>query len=49
MVTSPEMTTTDSAPESVEELLALWDRLRDEAVSSSDRQEIDAIFSRYVP
>ena len=49
MVSSAEKTTTDSAPESVEELLALWDRLRDEAVSSSERQEIDAIFSRYIP
>lgn len=41
--------TTDLGPESVEELYALWDRLRAEAISESDRHEIDDIFARQMP
>ena len=41
--------TSDFAPETVEELYALWDRLRAEAISESDRQEIDDIFARQLP
>jgi hypothetical protein len=36
------------ARQNVDELYALWDRLRDEAISEADRNEIDAIFSRHV-
>ncbi len=41
--------TTDFSPETVEELYALWDRLRAEAISESDRHEIDDIFARQLP
>jgi hypothetical protein len=45
-----DMTTlTDLTPENVHELLALWDRLRDEAISEADRHEIDEIFARQLP
>jgi hypothetical protein len=40
---------TDFSPETVEELYALWDRLRAEAISANDRQEIDEIFARQLP
>jgi len=38
----PEQTMT------LDELYAMWDRLREEAISEADRHEIDAIFSRQV-
>jgi hypothetical protein len=38
----PEQTMT------LDELYALWDRLREEAISESDRHEIDAVFARQV-
>ena len=34
--------------EELDEYRALWDRLRDDAISESDQQEIDAIFGRSV-
>jgi hypothetical protein len=34
--------------EELDEYYAYWDRLRAEAISESDRQEIDAIFGREV-
>jgi hypothetical protein len=40
---------TDFTPETVEELYALWDRLRAEAISDRDRQEIDDVFARQLP
>ncbi len=40
---------TEMGPETVEELRALWDRMRVEAISESDRQEIDDIFARQLP
>ena len=43
------MTTLELSTESVEELRALWDRLREEAISDSDRHEIDEIFARQMP
>ncbi len=43
------MDTLDIDAESIEELYALWDRLRDEAISDSDRHEIDQIFARHLP
>jgi hypothetical protein len=33
-------------PEELAEYYALWDRLRAEAISESDRHEIDAVFAR---
>jgi methylphosphotriester-DNA--protein-cysteine methyltransferase len=44
-----DMTTLELSTESVEELTALWDRLREEAISDSDRHEIDEIFARQMP
>ena len=41
--------TTNFSPETVEDLYALWDRLRAEAISESDRHEIDDIFARQLP
>jgi hypothetical protein len=41
--------TTNDSPETVEDLYALWDRLRAEAISESDRHEIDDIFARQLP
>jgi hypothetical protein len=41
--------TTEFSPETVEDLYALWDRLRAEAISESDRHEIDDIFARQLP
>lgn len=32
-----------------EALYALWDRLRAEAISPGDREEIDAVFARALP
>ena len=32
-----------------EETIWLWESLRDEALGSRDREEIDAVFSRQVP
>jgi hypothetical protein len=40
---------TDWSPETAEQLRELWDRLRDEAISESDRNEIDEIFARAMP
>jgi hypothetical protein len=40
---------TDLTPETVDELRALWDRLRDEAISDADRHEIDEVFARRLP
>lgn len=37
------------APEDVAGTIALWDQMRAAAISESDRQEIDEIFSRQVP
>jgi len=34
---------------SVDEIYALWEQLRLEAISEADRHEIDAIFARQVP
>jgi hypothetical protein len=45
----PDMTTLELSAESVEELRALWDRLREEAISDADRHEIDEIFARQMP
>jgi hypothetical protein len=42
-------TTTQLAPETVEDLYLLWDRVRAEAISDSDRHEIDEIFARQLP
>ena len=33
----------------LEELRALWDRMRQEAISDADRHEIDEIFARQMP
>jgi hypothetical protein len=41
--------TTELSPETVEELYATWDQLRAEAISESDRHEIDDIFARQLP
>lgn len=41
--------TLEMSPENAEELRALWDRLRLEAISNADRHEIDAIFARQMP
>ncbi len=43
------MTTLELSTESVEELRALWDRMRQEAISDADRHEIDEIFARQMP
>jgi hypothetical protein len=40
--------TTDTIDRAAEDLQALWDQMRAEAISEADRHEIDAIFSRYV-
>jgi hypothetical protein len=40
---------TDLTPETVEELYALWDQMRAEAISDSDRHEIDDVFARQLP
>lgn len=40
---------TDFSPQTVEELYALWDQLRADAISESDRHEIDDIFARQLP
>jgi hypothetical protein len=37
------------APDDVAELIALWDSLREAAISDADRHEIDEIFSRQLP
>lgn len=42
------MVTTEMSPD-VQELYALWDRLRTGAISESDRQEIDEVFARQLP
>jgi hypothetical protein len=39
----------DTTVSSVDELYALWDRLRREAISEADRHEIDDIFARQLP
>ncbi len=41
--------TTEFSPEMVEDVYALWDRLRAEAISERDRHEIDDIFARQLP
>jgi hypothetical protein len=41
--------TTPALPDSVDEMQQLWDRLRADAVSQADREEIDAVFSRSMP
>jgi hypothetical protein len=41
--------TTEFSTDTVEDLYALWDRLRAEAISESDRHEIDDIFARQLP
>ena len=43
------MTTLELSAESVEELRALWDRVRQEAISDAYRHEIDEIFARQMP
>jgi len=40
----PEATST---PIENEDLTTLWDQLRADAISASDRAEIDEVFSRY--
>lgn len=40
---------TDLTPETVEELYTLWDQMRAEAISDSDRHEIDDVFARQLP
>jgi len=35
------------APRENEDLTALWEQLRADAISASDRAEIDEVFSRY--
>ncbi|MGE0818532.1 MAG: hypothetical protein AB7O74_07690 [Candidatus Nanopelagicales bacterium] len=37
------------APQDVADTIALWDQLREAAISDADRHEIDAIFSRQLP
>jgi len=37
------------APQDVTDTIALWDQLREAAISDADRHEIDAIFSRQLP
>jgi hypothetical protein len=37
------------SPEDVTDTIALWDQLREAAISDADRHEIDEIFSRQVP
>ena len=39
----------DTTVASVDELYALWDSLREHAISAADRQEIDDIFARQLP
>jgi hypothetical protein len=39
----------DTTVTSVDELYALWDSLREGAISAADRQEIDDIFARQMP
>ena len=39
----------DTTVTSVDELYALWDSLRQDAISAADRQEIDDIFARQLP
>lgn len=39
----------DTTVSSVDELYALWDRLREEATSAAERHEIDAVFARQAP
>lgn len=39
----------DTTVTSVDELYALWDALREGAISDADRQEIDDIFARQLP
>jgi hypothetical protein len=39
----------DTTVTSVDELYALGDSLREDAISSADRQEIDDIFARQLP
>jgi hypothetical protein len=39
----------DTTVTSVDELYALWDSLREDAISAADRQEIDDIFARQLP
>ncbi len=41
--------TMELSAENVAELRALWDRMREEAISDSDRHEIDEIFARQMP
>ncbi len=39
----------DTTVTSVDELYALWDSLRQDAISAADRQEIDDVFARQLP
>lgn len=39
----------DTTVMSVDELSALWDSLREDAISAVNRQEIDDIFARQLP
>jgi hypothetical protein len=41
--------TTTTIEREAEDLQALWDRMRAEAISEADRHEIDEIFSRQLP
>jgi hypothetical protein len=41
--------TTTTIDREAEDLQALWDRMRAEAISEADRHEIDEIFSRQLP
>ncbi len=36
-------------PDTIDELRALWDQMRSDAISEADRHEIDEIFSRQMP
>jgi hypothetical protein len=43
------MDTMELSTDTEQELRALWDQLREDAISEADRHEIDEIFARQMP
>ena len=43
------MDTLELSTDTVQQLRALWDQMRDAAISDADRHEIDEIFARQMP
>jgi len=43
------MDTMELSTDTVQEIRALWDQMREDAISPTDRHEIDEIFARQMP